>query len=182
MAKVTRGVLTKAGNAVDIRYKLVKFNKFIVSRNKTTPQSVHYGEFVSKISGSLTSRNIDLTLRNGAGDDGSSFGHRSSFGWPGGLIVPVCSSLPFQQEQQKNAPPPTVSGMWSCIITGEMSTSSKSLLSAQIAWYTGSRFFNICLARNKYKQWISKHCGAGQRQQSQRALTLPGLDGVERYV
>lgn len=28
----------------------------------------------------------------------------------------------------------TLSGMWSCTITGEMSTSSKAVLSAQMAW------------------------------------------------
>jgi hypothetical protein len=39
----------------------------------------------------------------------------------------------------------TLSGMWSWIMTGEMRTSSKSVLLAHTAWYTGSCLFNTCL-------------------------------------
>lgn len=38
-----------------------------------------------------------------------------------------------------------MSGIWSWIIAGDMSTSSKSMLSTHIAWYTGSWVFNTCL-------------------------------------
>lgn len=39
----------------------------------------------------------------------------------------------------------TLSGMWSLNIRGDISTSSKSVFSAQMAWYTGSCLFRIRL-------------------------------------
>lgn len=49
----------------------------------------------------------------------------------------------------------TLSGMWSLNIRGDISTSSKSVFSAQMAWYTGSCLFRICLETDtRGEGWI----------------------------